>query len=85
MRKEIDHFVLFMYRPAASHGFQRLYELTDLSKKMKDELHPIPIAKTEDTDLMDKYSNDSIVRYVYFRHGEAITYNQTRYKERSIC
>lgn len=81
MRKELPHFVLYLNRMGHTNGKQRLYELTDLALKMKKELHPIPIAKTEDHDVFQKYTPmSSQLNYVYFRYGEPILYNSTRFK-----
>lgn len=82
LRKELPHFVLYLNRKTTSHGKQRLYELTHIAKKMKEEIHPIPIARTEDHDLLQKYTDgsDHVIRYVYFRHGEAIPYHRKSYK-----
>ena len=82
MRKELPHFVLFIHRRGMTLSTQRLYELTDIAKKMKKEIHQIPLARTVDEKLIQKYANSTkIISYVYFRHGEPIVYHSGRYKE----
>jgi hypothetical protein len=76
--KEFPHFLLYIFSPQTTFGQQRLYEIEKFSRRMKKELHPIPIVVMANPQYLNKLNMEYRIRtngnYVYYKHGTPIPY-----------
>ncbi len=66
---ELKHFVLFVHVNTNTFSKKKLYEFQKMSRLMKQELHPVPMAMTSDRNIYQSFNMQDMPIYVYFRRG----------------